>query len=377
MTANLFEVGVPPVSGERVRQGRELLSITQSTLAEAVGVDQTMIAHIERGAKQPTAELLDAIATTLQLPSRFFRLPTAPELPQGTLLFRAKAGVGKRVLARAHAHAELVFEMAYSLSRRATPIPVTLPRRNDPIESAKAVRAQMGYQEDDPATGLIRAIERLGVIVIPLPHSDDCDAFAVWAGTDREIPVMGLVVGKPADRTRMNAAHELGHLVLHSRFDGGTPLLEREAYEFAAELLMPAAALAGDFAGERLNLFYLARLKAKWQVSMQALARRAKDLAAISDRQYRYIMKQISARGWRTVEPEFTRIRPELPRAVRKMAEVVFGPNATTSQIASEFDLSEAFVDEVMGSFAGPPADRPTESKNSQRSRATIIRFKK
>jgi transcriptional regulator with XRE-family HTH domain len=249
MTANLFEVGVPPVSGERVRQGRELLSITQSTLAEAVGVDQTMIAHIERGAKQPTAELLDAVAATLQLPSGCFRLPTAPELPQGTLLFRAKAGVGKRVLARAHAHAELVFEMAYSLSRRATPIRVTLSRRSDPIESAKAVRAQVGYQEDDPATGLIRAIERLGVIVIPLPHSDDCDAFAVWAGTDREIPVMRLVVGKPAARTRMNAAHELGHLVLHSRFDGGTPLLEREAYEFAAETPHAGRCPCGRFCG--------------------------------------------------------------------------------------------------------------------------------
>jgi Zn-dependent peptidase ImmA (M78 family)/transcriptional regulator with XRE-family HTH domain len=371
--ASLFEVGLPPVNGERVRQARELRSLTQTALAESLGVDQTMVAHIERGAKQPTTELLEAMATTLGMPARFFRLPTAPNLPQGSLLFRARAGVGKRAVARTHAHAELAFELARHLSHYAKAIQVSLSLGTDPIECARATRTQMGYAANEPAIGLVRAIERLGVLVIALPPSDDCDAFAVWGGPNRESPVMGLAGGRTADRTRMSAAHELGHLVLHAKFDGGTPALEQEAYQFAAELLMPASPIAADLANERLNLFTLAQLKSKWRVSMQALARRGRDLSIMSDRQYRYLMQQISGRGWRTSEPDFSPVKPEAPRALRKMAEVAFGSEATASTIARRFDLSESFVSELLLSYASAPDDRRSQSRKSNA--GVIVKF--
>jgi Zn-dependent peptidase ImmA (M78 family) len=73
-------------------------------------------------------------------------------------------------------------------------------------------------------------------------------------------------------------AHELGHLVLHKDLNSGTRELERHAYRFAAELLMPTDSILDQLTAEKLTLFRLAALKATWGVSIQALARRAREL---------------------------------------------------------------------------------------------------
>ena len=51
MQDSLFEIRQPLVNGSRVKQARELKGMTQAVLAESVYVDQTMIAHIERGSR--------------------------------------------------------------------------------------------------------------------------------------------------------------------------------------------------------------------------------------------------------------------------------------------------------------------------------------
>lgn len=358
MTGLLFEFHPAPVNGERIRLARELRSLTQSGLADLLGVDQTMVAHMERGAKQPNSELLQALADVLRMPTSFFRQGSPPDLPKGTLLFRAKAGLGKRFVAEAHAYAQLGFEAACKLSRDVNPIPVSVPAVADPIEAAQRVRKLMQLGAD-PLVDLVRKVERLGVWVLPLPETTAWDAFAVWGGATRDIPVIGVVPTRPGDRLRMSIAHELGHLVLHRDFASSTPLLEEQAYKFAGELLMPADSVILDLRREKINLFSLAQLKKKWFVSMQAMARRARDLQLISDRQYRYLMQQISIRGWRTEEPEFGQLTPaEKPRAVRKMAEVVFGPELDLKYLANHLNLSEDFLRDFMSAFAPAPGEK-------------------
>lgn len=342
------------VNGRRVRQARELRALTQGALADALGVDQTMIAHIERGTKMPGPDLLDGLADELQLPVSFFRQSDPPQFPKGSLLFRSKSGVGKRVVAQAHAHAELLFEMVVRLSTEVSLVSVRLPEGDDAIDAARAVRSAVGAPPG-PLTNLVRAIERLGVLVIPLPHVKDFDAFAVWAGSAREYPVIGALVGNPPDRTRMSLAHELGHLVLHRRVSTGNHEMEVQAYKFAAELLMPARDIADELRSERLNLFRLAALKRRWNVSMQALTRRARDLQVIGDRQYRYLMKQMSIRGWRTEEPTWGSFEVERPRALRKLIEVAFGDSAKAQGIARKFNLDEVLVAEVLEACAQAP----------------------
>jgi len=244
-------------------------------------------------------------------------------------------------------------------------MPIRLPIESDPIEAARQVRKALHLQ-GGPFLHLVRSVERLGVITIPLPELRDCDAFAVWAGPARTYPVIGMVVGKANDRTRMNVAHELGHLVLHRDLLGGTQELETHAYRFAAELLMPANDIAEDISSEKLTLFRLASLKKKWQVSMQALARRARDLDVISDRQFRYLMQQMSIKGWRTEEPTFGQGQAELPRLVPKLAEVSFGHAIDMQKVANEFCMTKDFVAGLMSMCSLNPALGSKKTKAQQ-----------
>src|ERR1700693_1826607 len=90
------------------------------------------------------------------------------------------------------------------------------------------------------------------------------------------------------------------------------PDQEKRAYTFAAELLMPEAAMRREITGP-ITLSSLAVLKPRWRVSIQALIRRAYDLHLIGDRQYRYLFEQLSAKGWRSKEPSNLDIPIEKP----------------------------------------------------------------
>jgi Zn-dependent peptidase ImmA (M78 family)/transcriptional regulator with XRE-family HTH domain len=366
MQNNLFEFQQRPVNGRRVKQARELRALTQGALADAIGVDQTMIAHIERATKQPSADVLEGLTTELNFPKNFFYQESSPEFPRGSLLFRAKSGVGKRIVAQAHAHAEIAFEMVLRLSVAVSLVPVRLASSADPMEGARQTRAVM-CTPPGPLPEFIRAIERLGVLIIPLPDLPGCEAFAVWAGPAREYPVIGLVVERAHDRIRMSAAHELGHLVLHRSLSGGTQDMETQAYRFAAELLMPAKDIAEDLRSEKLNIFRLAALKQKWNVSMQALARRARDLQVISDRQYSYLMRQMSMKGWRTEEPTWAPQQVEKPRALRKLLEVAFGSPIKINRVAKDLNVSESFVKTILDMCAAAPGEHAVQRKNSNR----------
>lgn len=364
MQNNLFEIQQQPINGRRVKQARELRALTQGALADAVGIDQTMVAHIERATKQPSGDVLEALATELNFPISFFYQESRSEFPKGSLLFRAKAGVGKRTVAQAHAHAELAFDIALRLAGRVSLVPVRLATSTDPLEGARQVRAAM-RMPSGPLHSFIRAIERLGVILIPLPDLPGCEAFAVWAGPSGEYPVMGIVVDRTPDRIRMSAAHELGHLVLHRHLSGGTQNMETQAYRFAAELLLPASDIIEDFRLEKLNLFRLAAIKQKWAVSMQALARRARDLQVVSDRQYSYLMRQMSMKGWRTEEPMFARLDVEKPRALRKLLEVAFGSPMKITRVAKDLHVSEGFIKAIVDMSAVAPGERPAQKRKS------------
>src|SRR5690242_13349968 len=112
MQDQLFEIRLPPVNGARLKQARELRGLTQAALAEAVYVDQTMIAHIERGTKQPNIDLLETLSELLGFPTAFFRQKDPLSMPRGSLLFRSKAVVGKRTIAQAYEHSRLAVELA-------------------------------------------------------------------------------------------------------------------------------------------------------------------------------------------------------------------------------------------------------------------------
>lgn len=337
------------INGERIRQAREYRGLTQVELAELIGLDQSAVAHLESGRFQVSRSALETIALRTGFPIAFFSQETAPDFPLGTLQYRSHAALTRAEKRLSYRHAELGHEIAYWLLARMKPVPVMIGRLNtDPANAARLTRSAMRLASDRPIPSVVNALEKAGVLVLALaPIVSHIEAFSTWAGTDSPRPVLVMIAGKPGDRERMSAGHDLGHLVLPAR--GDQKQTEREAFQFAAEFLMPAEAMLAELTPP-VTLTRLAELKARWGVSIQALIRRAKDLNIISDRQYRYLFEQLGMQGWRTTEPVY--IPSERPRGVRRMAELLYGTPIDIKKFADDVRVTPQVINEMLSLYA-------------------------
>ena len=338
------------ISGERVKQARELKELTQAALAKAIGVSQGAIAQIELGGFMASDELVAAIAARTGKPLRFFQQEPAPEFPIGSLLFRSHASLTKKDITSTYRHAQLAYELWLRLSEGLTLPPISIPRLSvTPIEAAREMRKRLRIPANEPVPHLLNLLEWHGLVAVVVPDIKSRDAFSHWF---TETPVMALSSGRPGDRARLTVAHELGHLILHagkSRFE----IDDSEADDFAAEFLMPEGAMRRELKIP-VTISSLAGIKPRWRVSIQALVYRCKELGIITERQYRYLFEQISAMGWRKAEP--VQIVLEQPRALRQMAEMRFGDPIDYTAFAHEAAMDAKSLSEILADYAGKAA---------------------
>lgn len=171
----------------------------------------------------------------------------------------------------------------------------------DPAAVARALRAAWRVPSG-PISNVMSLLEAVGIVVLIRPLGTGAqDAVSTWPHGPSQPPMMILNDGIAPDRQRYTICHETGHLVMHSLPSENQ---EREADQFAAEFLMPAANIRPSLVGLTTGDFpKLLQLKAQWGVAVAALIRRAKDLGCISDRQYREFQIKLGRLGWRTSEP--------------------------------------------------------------------------
>jgi len=86
----------------------------------------------------------------------------------------------------------------------------------------------------------------------------------------------------------------------------------------------------------------------RWGISIQALIRRAKDLAIINEDQYKYLNKKVSAKGWKKEEPENLNIPVEKPRGLSKLAELIYGNPIDYKKFSQDTKLSSSFLKEIL-----------------------------
>jgi Zn-dependent peptidase ImmA (M78 family)/DNA-binding XRE family transcriptional regulator len=336
------------LSGSRVKQARELRGWTQTELAERAGVSQSTIAYVENGRLSPSDDLVAALSLQTGFPLGFFKQEPSSEFPEGSLLlFRSKAAVTAREEAQAYRYAQTIFELSQKLTR----IAVRLPHLPDesPTNAARITRSALGLSPDTPIPDLTRTVEKAGVCVLSLPITlPNIDAFSTWAGDSSPWPVVVTMADKPGDRLRLSVAHEIGHLVMHQAPRGSVGDLEREADAFAGELLLPAAAMQEELTTP-VTLTSLGALKTRWRVSMQAIAMRAHDLGIITERQKRYLFQQFGTRKWRLREP--IEVPLERARALRQMAELLYGDSLDYAKVAGDARLPETLVRQTLEGY--------------------------
>jgi Zn-dependent peptidase ImmA (M78 family)/DNA-binding XRE family transcriptional regulator len=358
------ETGNKMINGFRIRQVRELRGLTQTELAESVGVTQTMIAYFESGRSEPTEKTLDAIALKTGFPPSFFKQETITNFPLGSLLFRAHTSITNAEKQEAHRYAEVLYDMVDELANKVRWRSSTLPRvTDDPVEAAHITRSELGLSPDTPINNLMNSVEKAGAIILAVPTNlEGRDAFSGWAGSDEQRPVIIISNHTAGDRLRLSIAHEIGHLVMHHGLTvnygpqvkqverGERNEIEKQAYKFASELLMPEIAMRQEITSP-ITLSSLAELKPRWKVSIQALIRRAKELEIITERQYTYLNHLLSAKGWKTEEPG--KIIPEKPRAIRLIAEKLYGVPINYQKLANDVNLTPQFIRQVFNLYLG------------------------
>lgn len=299
----------------RLRVARELHGVTQAGLAKELGLSGAAISQFEAGNTQPSADTVDALAGELDVPARFFYVPLT-DTHEGFFRSLRRTPVASR--RRARGYGLVAHDIATFL-----PVGRSLPQLNLPQhkvdeltasrQEIEAIATQVRVEwrvSKGPLVDVVGLMERHGITVIRLPmQSADVDAFSL-PFRDRPVVVLGAEKNDRA-RSRFDAAHELGHLVMHGEQVWGLKEIERQAHQFAAAFLMPADQIFDELP-TAVIWPVLFDLKRKWQVSLAALLIRAKDLGRLTDSQYLTAVKASSARGWRRLEP-IPLGAPELP----------------------------------------------------------------
>lgn len=290
---------------EMITLGRQLRGLTRTELAKLSGLSQSHLTRVENGDRPLNDEIAKAIAEALGRPLKFLRWEG--ELFAGSHVFhRRRASTRVRDVERTNAFINFarlrVIRMleGANLKVKRQMKRITVTDKVTPADAARNLRAAWQVPPG-PIANLVDLAESAGVVIWETDDlAAEVDALSLWPiGEEDEVfPVIVRVIGKSGDRERFTLAHELGHLCLHHH---PAEDFELEANQFASEFLMPADDIRKSL--RNLDLPKAAALKGKWKVSMQAIIRRAYDLKVISENQYRYLNRDLSAKGYKKREP--------------------------------------------------------------------------
>ncbi len=322
---------------QRLSVARRRRGLTKTALAAELELSVRMVTSYERGEKAPADVTLDRIARSLDFPRAFFLGDDLSEPSIDGTSFRALSNLTARERDQALGAATLALSLAEWMDLRFDlPLPdvATYPGV-DPETAAMSIRAEWGAGQR-PIRNMMHLLEAHGVRFFSLV--DECsavDAFSFWSG---ERPFIVANTRKSAERRRMDAAHELGHLVLHPRGTAHGRQQEWEAAQFASNFLMPEGSVRAD-APYGATLRQIVSAKHQWRVSTAALTYRMHQLGMITDWQYRSHSMEIGRRGYRTEEPPGTEAETETSTLLSRVFESLRARAITREQIAYELQI--------------------------------------
>jgi Zn-dependent peptidase ImmA (M78 family)/DNA-binding XRE family transcriptional regulator len=293
----------------RLTLARKRRGLSKTKLAEALNVTQKAISDYEAGLYAPAEDVQHNLAKHLQFPLGFFYGPDLHEPTSETASFRSMSKMTAGQRDSALGAGALAFMLNDWIEEQFVLPAPDLPdlRGEDPESAAMILRQHWGIGER-PIRNIVHLLESKGIRVYSLAENTvEVDAFSLWK---EQTPFIFLNTLKSAERSRFDAAHELGHLILHRHIGpkDNTPVenpqtTEKQADMFASAFLMPRGSVLGSVP-KFITPETLVQLKRQWIVSVAALAYRLHVLGLLTEWHYRTLCIEISQRGWRKNEPE-------------------------------------------------------------------------
>jgi len=362
-------IGIQAFRGERLTEARLARGLFKKSLADMLGVSKTAISRYEDGQDKPLKERLTAIADVLGFPEEFFlKMGWREELEP--VFWRSRATESKHAREMTEQRMKWICE-AFSFLEGEVNFPsINFPKLSLPedfrmisaemIETAAENLREFWNLKNRPIPDVVLALENAGIPVVTLEiPSDKQDGFCFYSPALRRHFVGINTYNVSCARARYDAAHELGHCILHRNVttqQERDPLLnkiiEQQAFRFAGAFLFPRESFLSEVGYPSLD--YFCDLKKKWGMSIAAMIFRASDLGVIEAAERTLLYQNLARRRWRgpLKEPfdSLSDMPLEKPRMLRRGVEVILGENVfgrATIQAALNFPVRE--TEQIMG----------------------------
>ncbi len=335
----------------RLTQARVRVGKSKTDLAAEVGVSAAAIGQYEAGVNSPRVDVLDRLAKSLDVRQGFFEVgrPLA-RIDTVNAHFRSLRSARISDRQKALATATLVWELTFALERHVRLPEVDLPAALEgtaPSDAAALLRQHWGIP-DGPVKHLVATAESHGIVVAvrPLGEIDAVDAFSVVI-VDRPIIVTTPRRSENVFRHRFSMAHEIGHLLLHPDASEHSAAIEKEADEFAAAFLTPAASMDAALP-QRLDLAALDRLGRTWGVSPHSLIRRMVERGRTTESSARRAYQRLVMVDDPAADP--TNAYPgEIPTLLKKAADLAADQGAGVPTLAEALRISPRQLRDLLG----------------------------
>jgi len=342
---------------ERVDLVRRRLGVSKIEFAAMIGVDRKTIQRFESGNSELSDAIVNSITRVSGYPKEFFCKGPIETPSPDSISFRSMRSLTARPRDAALAAAAIAFELDDWMQARFELPPHNLPQMDSrsPSAAAIALRARWGIGVK-PISNMINVLEANGVRVFSLSEeARHLDAYSFWRN---QRPYVFLNTCKTAEHSRFDAAHELGHLVLHQHGGPKHRSAEDEAHAFASEFLMPSADLDANMPKVR-SLNDLIRAKKRWGVSAAALnyALNHRRNKTVSDWNYRNYCIELNRIG-RENEPD--PMPAESSQIWAKVFTALWREGITLSHVAADLAVPERELSNLLFNIAATP--RPVQS---------------
>jgi len=333
--------------GQKLKEAREARGYTSVFLAEQLDITRATISNYENGKRTPDHKIFENICKLLRMPADFFIDDTQglAEADSPTF-YRSMSAATKKARTQAETKFQWFLRFCNLLEAFVELPPVNFPDITLPTDPTKLsnrliedianqVRKFWGLG-DGPISNFVWLLENNGAVVVRRSlEAEQLDAFSMWIN-GRPYVILNSDKNSAA-RSRFDAAHELGHLILHKNLPEvfiKTPeyfkLIENQAHRFAAAVQFPQASFAKEVVRVNLELFRV--LKRRWKLSIKMMIKRAEDLDFLDERTSQAFWRNYTRKGWNQNEPFEDEFLVENPKLIFNSINIVLQEGVWTRE---------------------------------------------
>lgn len=382
VVAIYYVIDMNAFKGARIKEAREELGISQTQLASDIGITRVGLSKLESGAtNNPSTETLAKLSGILEKPIAFFYTSYTHEFYEETpVTYRSFSSATKKentytdfILNRFALFLQFLYQYAYdrnvNLPDRGTNNPENLASDKEIEELAMSVRNLWGLPEG-PVSNLIINLENNGIICLGYDLPETIDSVNVTMHFDgcrtKSHPIIVFNKNLNYFRQRFTIAHELGHIMLHSKWKTeeykiNHAIAEKQAHRFANAFMMPEYAFKKTMKRVKPTVNGALNLKSLWGMSIAAIGRRMMETDLLDYTKYRSFCIELSQRGWRKKEPLDADFTPEATYYLEHIFKAAFEkPCFTPLDVISYFGLYPEEIVKFIGNrdkFMAVPDD--------------------